>query len=228
MVIRSSRCTSSLFSSIYRAFSDFQVRKNSDSRPYIIGTMNSDALKLNSIPVSSKDYESLISSTKKNLIFGDKMPSGCEIEMFLKEGWGYVDKSKLVYELIDEGGSNFMARPKGFGKSIVMSIIKAIALNSPILSQLEIGKLTNPEVYPVINLDFSRCEKLPNRIGAIIQLEVSRHNSTLNLKFLTDDPSTQLIELLEHYQRRGLSSYILVDEYDTPLLFADTKQAEKT
>ena len=118
------------------------------------------------------------------------MPSGCEIEMFLKEGWGYVDKSKLVYELIDEGGSNFMARPKGFGKSIVMSIIKAIALNSPILSQLEIGKLTNPEVYPVINLDFSRCEKLPNRIGAIIQLEVSRHNSTLNLKFITDDPST--------------------------------------
>ncbi len=38
----------------------------------------------------------------------------------------YVDKTKLIYQLISEGSYYFLSRPRRFGKSLLLSILSAI------------------------------------------------------------------------------------------------------
>ena len=75
--------------------------------------------------------------------------------------------------------------------------------------------------------DFSCFRDDPCRITEVIKSEVERHNTVLHLKFYSDDPSSNLIQILNHYYSTGRRSYILVDEYDNPIWVRDKVQQEK-
>ena len=55
-----------------------------------------------------------------------KYPIGIQsFEKLRKERFLYVDKTKYIYELVDQGVYYFLSRPRRFGKSLLISTIEA-------------------------------------------------------------------------------------------------------
>ena len=67
----------------------------------------------------------LISGTIKNM--SDKIyPIGIQnFEKIRKEGFFYVDKTALVYQMVKTGSYYFLSRPRRFGKSLLVSTLEA-------------------------------------------------------------------------------------------------------
>ena len=40
-------------------------------------------------------------------------------------GWAYVDKTALIYRLVQSGNCYFLSRPRRFGKSLLISTLAA-------------------------------------------------------------------------------------------------------
>ena len=55
-----------------------------------------------------------------------KYPIGIQtFEDVITDGYAYVDKTALVYKLVSEGKYYFLSRPRRFGKSLLLSTLKA-------------------------------------------------------------------------------------------------------
>ena len=55
------------------------------------------------------------------------LPIGIQDFPTLRErGHVYVDKTKLIQPLLESGGYFFLSRPRRFGKSLLVSTLKAI------------------------------------------------------------------------------------------------------
>ena len=53
-----------------------------------------------------------------------KYPIGIQDFVKLRQGgFAYVDKTKFVYKLADEGSYYFLSRPRRFGKSLFLSTL---------------------------------------------------------------------------------------------------------
>ena len=70
----------------------------------------------------------------------------------------YVDKTAYVYRLVTEGKPYFLGRPRRFGKSLFISMLKAYFLGKKELFEgLSIAALEKDWItYPVIYIDFNR------------------------------------------------------------------------
>ena len=54
-----------------------------------------------------------------------KYPIGIQsFEQIIKDGYVYVDKTALIYDLVTRGKIYFLSRPRRFGKSLLMSTLK--------------------------------------------------------------------------------------------------------
>ena len=58
-----------------------------------------------------------------------KLPIGIQdFESLRKDGYAYVDKTEQIYRLASEGRYSFLSRPRRFGKSMLVSSLKALFL----------------------------------------------------------------------------------------------------
>ena len=48
-----------------------------------------------------------------------------DFEKIRKDGFVYVDKTDLVYKMVQKGGYYFLSRPRRFGKSLLVSTLEA-------------------------------------------------------------------------------------------------------
>ncbi|TVQ97206.1 MAG: hypothetical protein EA399_14475, partial [Desulfovibrionales bacterium] len=54
-----------------------------------------------------------------------KMPLGIStLSKIIPEGYAYVDKSRFVHELVENGSYYFLSRPRRFGKSLFLDTLK--------------------------------------------------------------------------------------------------------
>ena len=54
-----------------------------------------------------------------------KYPIGIQsFEQLREDGYVYVDKTRLVYDLVTKGKIYFLSRPRRFGKSLLVSTLK--------------------------------------------------------------------------------------------------------
>ena len=54
-----------------------------------------------------------------------KYPIGMQsFDQIRQEGYVYVDKTALVYDLVKNGKIYFLSRPRRFGKSLLLSTLK--------------------------------------------------------------------------------------------------------
>ncbi|MGM9687832.1 MAG: AAA family ATPase, partial [Alloprevotella sp.] len=54
-----------------------------------------------------------------------KYPIGIQsFEKIMEGGFAYVDKTALVYKLVQEGTIYFLSRPRRFGKSLLVSTLE--------------------------------------------------------------------------------------------------------
>ena len=72
-----------------------------------------------------------------------KYPIGIQsFEQLIEDGYVYVDKTALIYNLVTTGKIYFLSRPRRFGKSLLVSTLKNYYLGrEELFRNLAIGKL---------------------------------------------------------------------------------------
>ena len=153
----------------------------------------------------------------------NKLPIGIQtFREIREEGYCYVDKTPLVARLADEGKYYFLARPRRFGKSLLVSTLAAaFAGERDLFAGLYLENHWDwNRHHPVIVLDFGQGildsrQRLDQRTRRILDIQAE----ALGLRLEQAEASDRLEELiLKLYAASGESVVVLVDEYDKPIL----------
>ena len=152
-----------------------------------------------------------------------KYPIGIQsFEKIRQNGYVYVDKTDLVYKLA-QGSVYFLARPRRFGKSLLVSTLKAYFEGRKDLFQgLMVDRLeTEWTKHPVLTFDFnglSRQEKNPLRNYLFSQIINAEKEYDITPED-TDDLGLRFRRLIPAiHKATGQKVVVLIDEYDKPLL----------
>ena len=87
-----------------------------------------------------------------------KYPIGIQnFEKIRTDGFLYVDKTSLMYRLVQEGNYYFLSRPRRFGKSLLLSTLHAyFDGKKDLFDGLAIADLEKDWLqYPVLHLDLN-------------------------------------------------------------------------
>jgi hypothetical protein len=152
-----------------------------------------------------------------------KLPIGVQnfIELVEKDCI-YVDKTIYIYQLLQSGASSFfLSRPRRFGKSLLLSTMKAIFEGKQQLFEgLYIhDKINWQEQHPVLHLDMSgletrSAEKFEGSVSFMLNSMAERDGIALTASL----PGDRLFELIEKlYVKTGSRVVVLIDEYDKPI-----------
>ena len=78
-------------------------------------------------------------------------------EKIIKGGFVYVDKTDLIYSLVTQGQIYFLSRPRRFGKSLLLSTIRAyFEGKKELFAGLKIDALEHDwHVHRVFHFDFN-------------------------------------------------------------------------
>ncbi len=139
-----------------------------------------------------------------------------------QDGCYYVDKTLLIWQMINEGRYYFLSRPRRFGKSLLVSTLKELFEgNEPLFRGLDIHPHWDWSVkHPVVRLSFG---------GEVDSLELLEDTALSQLYSvekgfdLKIPPVKSASERLRHilmqlHQATGQQAVVLVDEYDRPVL----------
>lgn len=177
-----------------------------------------------------------------------KLPVGIEnFEEIRKSGFYYIDKTRLIEQLLQNWGKvNLFTRPRRFGRTLNMSMLKSffeIGTDSSLFEGLYISnntELCNEYMgkYPVIflslkgvdGLTFSKSKEM---LSEIIKEEADRHYYLKNSEKLTQEDRISFQSILTGtdenienslktlsrflYKHYDRKTIIIIDEYDVPL-----------
>jgi hypothetical protein len=154
-----------------------------------------------------------------------KLPIGIQTFSDIRENdYVYVDKTREIHRLIEQGKAFFLSRPRRFGKSLLVSTLEAIFKgNKALFEGLYIAdKIDWDERNPVIKLDWSslgHASATQMEEGAAIYLNKIAASYDINLEQKL--ASNRFEELLQGlHKKEGRQVVVLVDEYDMPILDA--------
>ena len=154
-----------------------------------------------------------------------KYPIGVQaFDKLRTEGFVYVDKTALVHKMAQEGNYYFLSRSRRFGKSLLISTLKAYFEGKRELFQgLAMEQLEQEwRVHPVLRLDLNT-EKYDSLDS--VDKKLDREFKAWENLYGADPAETTLPMRFEGiiqraYEKTGERVVILVDEYDKPLLQA--------
>ena len=134
----------------------------------------------------------------------------------------YVDKTDYFHRLVSEqNGIFFLSRPRRFGKSLSVSILKNIFKgNRELFKGLKIYDMPYDWIpYPVINLNISQTDcTSTDQLNKGLCIALYENASELNLQLSDSTNSAYLFrELIIKAKDLG-KVVILIDEYDKPLV----------
>lgn len=150
----------------------------------------------------------------------------------IQNGFLYVDKTRYIYELIRYGkGVYFLARPRRFGKSLLISTLAEIFHGNKELFR-DLWLYTSDygwQAHPVIQIDFSRYQI---RTVADLEVRIKRHIQQIANQYqitLEDAPFDIQFEDLILKLAVEKQVVLLIDEYDKPILdnMADLAEAQR-
>lgn len=154
-----------------------------------------------------------------------KLPVGIQtFKKLREEGYLYVDKTALVWQLVSTSTPYFLSRPRRFGKSLLLSTFEAYFQGrKDLFKGLAIEQLeTEWNAHPVLHLDLN-AEKYESaeRLNYIIE----RHLNIWEDIWGKDGRETTLSDrfsgiIRRAYKQTGRGVVVLIDEYDKPLLQA--------
>ena len=177
-----------------------------------------------------------------------KLPVGIDsFEKIRRNGFYYIDKTNLIEQILMNWGEvTLFTRPRRFGKTLNMSMLKSffeIGADAALFEGLYIAK--NKELcdaymgkYPVIFLTLKGVEGLTfadakRMLGTILANEMDRHYYLKTSDALTDEDKAYFAKMLTGtdeniedsirklsqllYKHHGKKAVIIIDEYDVPL-----------
>ena len=159
-----------------------------------------------------------------------KMPIGVQsFEVLRKESFVYVDKTELIWRLVNESRVHFLSRPRRFGKSLLLSTLKAYFLGQKELFKgLAIEKFEEAEKekreiwqeYPVLYLDFNLAKyETREDLESLLNNHLCRWEELYGSKDSENTLTERFFGVINRsYEKTGRQAVILIDEYDKPLL----------
>ena len=140
-----------------------------------------------------------------------------------KDGYIYIDKTDLVWNLAHEAKYIFLSRPRRFGKSLLTTTLDSYFQGRKDLFEgLKIMELEkNWESYPVIHLDLSTAKRQPSadELRATLMWLMNPLCNVYGRDVLETSPGKMLNGLIHRaYEQMGKQVAVIIDEYDAPLL----------
>ncbi|PWQ92414.1 ATP-binding protein [Leucothrix pacifica] len=152
-----------------------------------------------------------------------KLPIG--IQSFAKirsDNYHYVDKTALALTLIESSSHYFLSRPRRFGKSLFLDMLKELFEgNEPLFQGLAAHDQWDwTTQYPVLRFsfgsgDYSSLDHLKEDISKQLTHFEQQFGITPQFSHLSGRFSDLLLQL---HKTTGKPSVVLVDEYDKPIL----------
>ena len=161
-----------------------------------------------------------------------KYPIGIQtFEQIIDNGFVYVDKTDMIYALATEGKTYFLSRPRRFGKSLLLSTLRAyFEGKKELFKGLKIDKLEKDwHVHRVFHFDFNGINfNVPDALSMKIEGYLYDWEKEYDIVPEVDFNLASRFEriLKEAYQQTGRGAVVLVDEYDKPLLDVLEKDPE--
>ena len=152
-----------------------------------------------------------------------KYPIGIQsFDRIRNEGYVYVDKTDLIYQLVTTGSIYFLSRPRRFGKSLLVSTLEHYFLgHKELFKGLAMEQLEqNWYEYPVFHIDFNNTQfeksgNLENKINIYLTAWEQIYGA-LPVKGDLGDRFAYVLE--QAHKQTGRRAVVLVDEYDKPIL----------
>ena len=116
-------------------------------------------------------------------------------EKIRKDGYFYIDKTALIYQMVKTGSYYFLSRPRRFGKSLLISTLEAYFLGKKELFEgLAMEKLEKDwTTYPIFHIDLNT-EKYDTRESLDLSLiHISTVMITLIMKLHTEREEDDLL-----------------------------------
>ena len=152
-----------------------------------------------------------------------KYPIGVQdFEGLIKDGYVYVDKTDLVYRLVNEGSIYLLIRPRRFGKSLLVSTLKHYFLgHRELFKGLAIDGLeTEWNEYPVFHLSFGGVNfSNSSAIDESLSMFIENAEKEYGIEERFKDYGIRFAAVLKAaHEKTGRRCVVLIDEYDKPLL----------
>jgi hypothetical protein len=151
------------------------------------------------------------------------LPIGIQSFEKLRNGnYLYVDKTALIYQLVNSGSYFFLSRPRRFGKSMLISTIQAyFEGKKELFDGLDIAKLEHEWTkHPVLHLDlntetYDKPESLINKLS----MHLTQWEKIYGRRDEEKSPAARFEGVIRRaYESTGQGVVILIDEYDKPIL----------
>ncbi|MDR0912254.1 MAG: ATP-binding protein [Methanobrevibacter sp.] len=152
-----------------------------------------------------------------------KLPFGVStFSEMIEDDYIYVDKTKIIYNLIESGKKYFLSRPRRFGKSLLISTMEELFEgNKKLFESLYIyDKWDWSQSYPVLHLDMSGLRvKTPEIFENSLNNLVDELAEDYSINFIYDEVKGKFGELIKKISIKTKKKVvILVDEYDFPII----------
>ena len=143
-------------------------------------------------------------------------------EKIRKDGYLYIDKTALIYQLVKTGSYYFLSRPRRFGKSLLLSTLEAYFQGKKELFEgLAMEKLEKEWTkYPILHFDLNISHyDAPDSLYKILNDTLSRYEEEYGTRPTEETLPLRFAGIIDRaYRKTGQRAVILIDEYDKPLL----------
>ncbi len=153
-----------------------------------------------------------------------RYPIGIQTFSELREGgYLYVDKTDLVHEIANGNAKYvFLSRPRRFGKSLLVSTLKAyFEGRKELFEGLAMEKREKEwNVYPVLHFSMNDAKHTDkDGIERNIMDLINGHERRFGVKADGETTNIRLRNLVQRvYEKTAQKVVVLIDEYDAPLL----------
>ncbi|KZX17555.1 ATP-binding protein [Methanobrevibacter filiformis] len=158
-----------------------------------------------------------------NNIKGDLSTDISDFKKLINRDKIYVDKTDIIKRMMDLRGTyHFLARPRRFGKSLLISTLNELFKgNKELFKGLYIYDNWDwNDIYPVIHLDFSEVDSENHELfEETLNFTLDRIAKNFSTKLDAKHPNIKIKELIEElYIKYNKEVVVLIDEYDKPIL----------
>lgn len=145
-------------------------------------------------------------------------------ESLIDDGYVYVDKTALVYQMATTGRYYFLSRPRGFGKSLLLSTLEAyLSGKKELFRGLAIETLEHKwEEHPILHLDLNTAKyDEMDSLNHVLDDSLKKWEEIYGTFPTEVTFALRLKGIVERaYEKTSHRVVIFVDEYDKPMLQA--------
>ncbi len=151
-----------------------------------------------------------------------RLPVGLQsFKEIRRRGCLYVDKTELIWNLVNGVKYNYLSRPRRFGKSVLVDTLQAYFEGQRDLFEgLKIMELEKDWTqYPVIRLDMSLGGAAPDSLRSYLSSLFKEYERKYDINVSAGDSLAVRFDAIVKaaYRKTGQQVVILIDEYDSPL-----------